>query len=118
MSVKIGNIEIGKYIAAPTVVEEWRSRSVKYTIDGTASEQRLGLPKKRIDISFGVISANVWEPIKVLLSAEDILLSGSIGGLSINGTYRIKENEIPTPILMIQNGKYYCNPFSITLEEV
>lgn len=117
--ITIGSVQnIDKYITTPEFDTVYRARSVRYAIDGTAHEDRLGSGKKQLKLPFVLCPESVWESVKQQISAKNITVTGSIGGISINGTYRLLDNAIPTPVFVIMNNKYRCGTVTVTLEEV
>lgn len=119
MALSIGGVNVENYILSPKISDRYRARSVEYSLNGTALEDRLGGTKKDLTLFFGVISQNLWEQLKDVLKNKTISVSGYIGTLNVGGTYRLSENDIPTPILYVEeNGSYMCEPLSFTLEEV
>lgn len=118
MAFSIGGINVEKYILAPKISDKYRARSVEYSLNGTALEDRLGGTKKEIVIPLGVTSQDIWERLKSVLMSKTISVSGYVGGLNISGTYRLSDDGIPTPVLYEDNSTYVCEPLSFTLEEV
>lgn len=118
MSISINSILIDKFITPPEINLVHRSRSVTYALDGTAKEDRLGSYKKQILITFALLKSQDWESIKPNLTQKTISVNASIGGVSATGTYRLVNDTLPTPMLVVRNGSYYCKPFTITLEEI
>ena len=116
--MQIGNVAIDSYIEPPTVTRRFRGRSVVYTLDGTAKEDRLGGTKLILTLPFKLLPSEVWETLKPLLAAQTISVTGYVGVILVNGTYRLSGNDIPTPILVVKNGLYRCQPFTVTLEEI
>lgn len=118
MALTIGGITIDSFVAPPQYSDKYRARSVQYSLNGTALEDRLGDTKKEVKLSFGVISQNVWQSLKAVISQKTFTVSGYVGSLNFGGTYRLADDNVPTPILYDNNGIYMCRPFSITIEEV
>lgn len=121
MAITVGGLTVDKYITAPTYQDAFRARSCEYTIDGTAREDRLGNTKKRLELTFAMLPSNVSNTLRSILKAEEITISGFIGGgdsIDVGGTYRFADDEIPTPILVVHGGKYYCQPFTVNFEEI
>ena len=119
MALTIGTITVDTMIMPPHISDKWRARSVQYTIDGTACEDRLGGTKKIIKLPFSIISQTKWESLKNILSQKTIAANGYVGGLDVSGTYRLADDELPTPILYVgENNEYMCQPFTVTIEEV
>lgn len=118
MSISINTIPIEKFIIPPEINLVHRSRSVTYALDGTAKEDRLGNYKKQIVITFALLKSQEWEKIRPNLAQKTISVNASVGGISATGTYRLVNDTLPTPILVVRNGSYYCKPFTITLEEI
>lgn len=118
MSLMIEGNTVDDIIMPPTISDKWRSRSVEYTLDGTALEDRLGGTKKSIRLPFGVISQSRWELIKTALTKKNITVAGNIGGIAINSIFRLADDEVPTPVLYVENNEYMCQPFTVTIEEV
>ena len=119
MSLTIGGITVDSYIETPVFSNNFRARSVLYSLDGTAKEDRLGGSKKAIKIQFSVLPASVWENLKNVLGQKTFSVSGAIGSLGVSGTYRLKDEELNTPVLYVhKDGTYYCQPFSVNIEEV
>lgn len=117
MAISIGNIRVDAYILPPECDLEYRARSVRYALNGNVHEDRLGQPKKQLVMSFPSCPSNIWEALKTKLQEDQITVSGSVGTMSVAGTYHLKDNVIPTPTLVVINGIYYCS-VSIALEEV
>lgn len=121
MAITVGGLTVDKYITTPTYRDTFRARSCDYTIDGTAREDRLGKTKKRIELTFAMLPANIHNTLRTILKQKEITVSGFIGGaatIDVGGKFRFADNEIPTPILVVHEGKYYCQPFTINLEEI
>lgn len=121
MAITVGGLAIDKYITTPTYRDTFRSRSCAYTIDGTAREDRLGKTKKRLELTFAMLPANVHNSLRNILLQEEITVSGFIGSVdttNVGGTYRLADDEIPTPVLVVHGGKYYCQTFTVNLEEI
>lgn len=118
MSISINGISIDKFIIPPEINSVQRARSVTYALDGTAKEDRFGNFKKQIVITFALLNSKDWESIKPNLEQKTITVSANVGGASATGTYRLVNDTLPTPILVVRNGSYYCKPFTITLEEI
>lgn len=118
MAFSIGGINVERHILAPKITDKYRARSVEYSLNGTALEDRLGGTKKELEISLGVTPQSVWESLKKVLTEKTISVSGYVGGLDISGTYRLSDDDIPTPILYVDGSSYVCEPLSFTLEEV
>ena len=121
MAITVGGLTVDKYITAPTYRDAFRARSCAYTLDGTAREDRLGKTKKRLELTFAMLPANVSNTLRNILQQKEITVSGFIGGgdsIDVGGKYRFADNEIPTPILVVHGGKYYCQPFTVNLEEI
>lgn len=118
MSISVNSILIDKFIIPPEINLVHRSRSVTYALDGTAKEDRLGSYKKQIIITFALMKSQDWELIRPNLTQKTISVNANIGGISATGTYRLVDDTLPTPILVVRNGNYYCKPFTITLEEI
>lgn len=121
MAITVGGLTVDKYITAPTYRDSFRARSCDYTIDGTAREDRLGKTKKRLELTFAMLPSNVSNTLRNVLQAKEISVSGFIGGgdsIDVGGTYRFADDAIPTPILVVNNGRFYCDPFTVTLEEI
>ena len=119
MALTIDGIEIDSFIEPPVFSDNFRARSVLYSLDGTAKEDRLGSSKKAMKIPFSVLPASDWEDLKSVLERKTFSVSGFIGSLNAGGTYRLKDEAINTPVLYVgSDGTYYCQPFSITIEEV
>lgn len=118
--ITVGGQNVDKYVQMPTVTHRYRARSVVYTLDGTAKEDRLGGAKKLLTLPFALVTAAVWEVLRPELTANEVTASGDIGGVDISGTYRLSGNDIPTPILVVDKttGQYVCQPFTVTLEEI
>lgn len=118
MSLMLEGNALDSLIMPPHISDKWRSRGVEYTLDGTALEDRLGGTKKVIKLPFGVIPQTKWEPLKAVLSKKSFELLGNVGGSSVSGTYRLADEEIPTPVLYVEDDEYMCQPFTVTIEEV
>lgn len=118
MALTIGGIAVDSMIMPPYIADKYRARSVEYSLNGTALEDRLGGTKKEVKLSFGVISQNQWESLKTVLTQKNISVSGYVGGLNAGGTYRLADDNVPTPVLYVENSVYMCQPFSVTIEEV
>lgn len=119
MSLSIGGITVDALIMPPNISNKWRARSVRYSLDGTALEDRLGSAKKTLTLPFGVIPQSKWESLKNVLSQKTVTVSGYIGSLYINSKFRVSDDEIPTPILYVdENSQYVCRPFTINMEEI
>ena len=118
MALTIGGIAVDAMIMPPHISDKWRARGVQYTLDGTALEDRLGGTKKVIRLSFGVIPQTKWESLKSVISQNTISVNGYVGGLNVSGTYRLADDNVPTPVLYVENSEYMCQPFTITIEEV
>lgn len=119
MAFMLGGTVIDSMIFPPHISDKWRARSVEYSLDGTALEDRLGGTKKVIKLPFGIISQTKWENLKTILSQKTISVSGNIGKLNVGGTYRLADDEVPTPVLYVEKSEeYMCQPFTITIEEV
>lgn len=118
--ITVGGQNVDKYVQMPTVTHRYRARSVVYTLDGTAKEDRLGGSKKVLTLPFVLIKATVWETLRSVLTADTVNVFGSIGGVSVNGNYRLLGNDIPTPILVVErsSNNYVCQPFTVVLEEI
>lgn len=117
MAVSIGNIRVDAYIQPPECDLEYRARSVRYSLNGDVHEDRLGQPKKLLRLTFPCCPSNVWESLKTKLQESQITVTGSVGVMSLAGTYHLKDNKIPTPTLVVIGGIYYCG-VSLELEEV
>lgn len=118
MSISINSILLDKFITPPEISLVHRSRSVTYALDGTAKEDRLGGYKKQIAITFALLKSQDWETIRPNLTQKTISVNANFGGTSATGTYRLVNDTLPTPILVVRNGIYYCKPFTMTLEEI
>lgn len=118
MALVIGGITVDNMIMPPQISDTYRARSVVYSLDGTALEDRLGGTKKKLTLPFGTISQSQWEALKTVLSQKNITVSGYLGSLNVGGTYRLADDEIPTPVLYVKNNTYMCKPFTVTIEEV
>lgn len=118
MSISINSITLDEFITPPEINLVHRSRSVTYALDGTAKEDRLGSYKKQIVITFALLNSEDWESIRPNLEQKTISVNARFGGISATGTYRLVNDTLPTPILVVRNGSYYCKPFTITLEEI
>lgn len=121
MAITVGGITVDKYVTMPVFREVFRARSCEYALDGTAREDRLGSAKKRLELTFSMLPANVHNTLRAVLEKKEIAVSGFIGGgdsISVGGTYRAVEDEIATPILVVHDGKFYCQNFTVTLEEI
>lgn len=121
MAITVGGLTVDRYITAPVFRDTFRARSCEYTLDGTAREDRLGQTKKRLELTFAMLPANVSSTLRDVLLQKEITVSGFIGGgdsIDVGGTYRLAEDEIPTPILVVHGGKYTCQSFTVTLEEI
>ncbi|MBR1830845.1 MAG: hypothetical protein IJ784_00250 [Ruminiclostridium sp.] len=116
--VVIAGYEVDKYILPPTVTHRNRARSVVYALDGTAKEDRLGSSKKMLTLPFALLPASVWENLRTALQELEITVSGNVGRCTVSGKYRMYGNDLPTPVLYVDNGSYICQPFSVTLEEI
>ena len=116
--MQIENVTIDRYIQPPTVTRRFRSRSVVYTLDGTAKEDRLGGTKLILTLPFALLPSEIWETLKPLLAAQTISVTGYVGVMLVSGIYRLSDNDIPTPVMIVQNGLYRCQPFTVTLEEI
>ncbi|MGN0619082.1 MAG: hypothetical protein ACI4J7_08690 [Ruminiclostridium sp.] len=118
MAITMGGITIDKWITPPEIKNVLRARSVLYSLNGTAKEDRLGGTKLQLKLTFGWIGESLWNNLKTVLSGKNISINGSVGSTSISGTYLLVDEAVPTPIMAVIGGSYVCNPFSITLEEV
>lgn len=121
MAITVGGITVDKYVTAPVFREVFRARSCEYTLDGTAREDRLGSAKKRLELTFSMLPANVHNALRAVLAKKEIEIKGSVGGgdrIELDGMYRAVGDEIDTPILVVHNGKFYCQSFTVTLEEI
>lgn len=121
MAITVGGLTVDKYITTPTYRDAFRARSCEYTIDGTAREDRLGQTKKRLELTFAMLPANVHNSLRTILQQKEITVSGFIGSvdtINVGGKYRFADNEIPTPVLVVHGGKFYCQPFTVNLEEI
>ncbi|MCM1335836.1 MAG: hypothetical protein NC084_13505 [Bacteroides sp.] len=121
MAITVGGIAVDKYVTAPVFREVFRARSCEYTLDGTAREDRLGSTKRRLELTFSMLPASVHNTLRAVLKEKEIEVEGAIGGgdkIELDGTYRAVEDEISTPILVVHNGKFYCQSFTVTLEEI
>lgn len=118
MSLTIGGVVVDKFVNPPQISDKFRARSVEYTLDGTAKEDRLGGTKREIKLPFGVLSSAIWDTLKEQLSQETIPVSGFVGHREIRGTFRLVEDEVPTPVLYVSDNGYVTKPFTVSLEEV
>lgn len=118
MALSINSITVDRFITPPEINQIHRARSVEYALDGTAKEDRLGEYKKQLVINFALVKAADWEHIRSNLMLKEISVSGNVGGSSASGTYRLVNDTLPTPILVVINDSYYCKPFTVTLEEI
>lgn len=115
--LSIDNTEVDEYILPPQCDLVYRSRSVRYALDGSAYEDRLGNPKKRLTLTFVRCPELFWEAMKRSLQKEIIVVSGGVGGFDLAGSYRLLSNDLPTPVTVVHGGQYYCNA-SVELEEI
>lgn len=119
MSLTIGGLAVDKYITPPTITDVHRARSVSYAINGTAHEDRLGTRKTKLSLTFALLPANVHETLRSVMNTKTISVSGFVGNRTVSGTFRMIEDELPAPVLYVgSDNQYYCNAFSISLEEV
>lgn len=121
MAITVGGLTVDQYITAPVFRDMFRARSCEYSLNGTAREDRLGQTKKQLELTFFMLPANISGTLRGILLQKEISVSGFIGGASsinVGGTYRLVGDEIPTPILVVHCGKYYCRSFTVILEEV
>lgn len=116
--ITIAGYAADRYIIPPQCGLAHRSRSVAYTLDGGAREDRLGKYKKTLILTFGLLPSDMWEGLKKKLQEKVIPVSGSLCGMDVNGDYRMTDDAIPTPLLVLTGGRYYCQTFSISLEEI
>lgn len=116
--LSVCSVEVDKYIESPVLTYRFRARNVVYTLNGTAREDRLGKAKKMLTLPFALVPADIWEQLRASLMLNTVSVSGGIGGADASGTYRLFGNDIPTPILVVQNDKYVTQAFSVTLEEI
>ena len=116
--ILIAAIQTDRYIQSPTLTHRYRTRNVVYTLDGTAQEDRLGGAKKMLTLPFALLPGEVWRTLRTALTASTVPVSGSVGSDDVSGNYRLAGNDIPTPILYVDNGEYICQPFTVTLEEI
>ena len=116
--LSINSIDASKYVSGlqPDIV--YRARSVKYALDGTAWEDRLGSGKKALKITFSDCPQSVWENLKTNLNLKFFPVNVSAGAISISGNFRLADNSIPTPIMVLHEDTYYCSTFSIKLEQI
>ncbi len=123
MAITLNGVELDKYITPPDYEDVYRARSVVYALDGTAREDLLGAPKKRIRFTFPRLEASVWEDLKNAFAYSEwsystVGINGYIGNLYVLGEFRLADESIPTPVLVVIDDVYYCKPFSLTFEEV
>lgn len=116
--MQVGSIEVDRYIEAPVITHRLRARSVVYTLNGTAKEDRLGTAKKVLTLPFALVPADIWESLRVTIAHNTVSVSGNVGGVDASGTYRLLGNDIPTPVLVVQGDKYVTQKFNVTLEEI
>lgn len=118
MAISIAGTPIDKYITQPQCGIAHRSRSVAYTLNGNAREDRLGGFKKTLTLTFGALPEKVWEPLKAQLQQKTVAVTGYVGMMNVTGSYRLTGDELPTPVLVVIENGYYCQNFSISLEEI
>lgn len=123
MAITLNGVELDKYITPPDYEEVYRARSVVYSLDGTAREDLLGAPKKKIKFTFPRLEFSVWEDIKNTFAYSEwsytaAAINGYVGNLYVLGEFRLVDESIPTPVMVVINGVCYCKPFSLTFEEV
>lgn len=114
----VGTTEVANYVESPVITHRFRARSVVYTLDGTAKEDRLGTAKRVLTLPFALVPSEIWESLRNTILQNTISVSGNIGGAEVSGSYRLSGNDIPTPVLVIHNNKYVTQPFTVTLEEI
>lgn len=117
MAIKIDGTAIDAYILPPETDLEYRARSVMYALNGDVHEDRLGEPKKLLTLTFPRCPSTVWEPLKNKLKQKEIPVTGGVGSMSVEGTYHLKDNRIPTATDVVIGGVYYSS-VTVTLEEV
>lgn len=117
MALTMGGVALDDKIMPPKITDIYRARSIVYALDGTAREDRLGAAKKHIAVTFGILSASVWEQIKAALALKEIKLSGYVGSMSVTGDYRLI-GDIPTPVLYVEGGRYVTSAVGVELEEI
>ena len=114
MTVKIGDIDISRYILPPEITDVFRSQSVAQTLNGSLVVDRISeLTKTRVAVQIPLIPRAKWEEIKAAIKPISFAVSVD------SKTYTVHlDCDIPTPILYADGADVMCSEISLTFEEM
>lgn len=95
MILKIGDIDVSKFILPPDIADTFRSQSVNQTLNGSLVVDRISeLSKKRISVQFPIVPLAKWEEIKTVIKpiTFNVSVDSSVYSVHLSG-------DIPTPVL-------------------
>ena len=114
MTLKIGDIDVSKYILPPDIADTFRSQSVNQTLNGSLVVDRISeLSKKRISVQFPIIPLAKWEEIKAVIKpiTFNVSVDSSVYSVHLSG-------DIPTPVLYADGEDVMCSEISLVFEEM
>ncbi len=115
MVFKIGDTDVSRCVTPPQITEEYRSQSVNHTLNGSAVVDRIAnYPKRRIEVTLGVMDKAAWEALKAYLKSAaelNITIDGEVISVYLDG-------GIPTPIIYAKKGGYMCAGMELAFEEM
>ena len=114
MVLKIGDVDVSKYILPPDIADTFRSQSVNQTLNGSLVVDRISeLSKKRISVQFPIVPLAKWEEIKAIIKpiTFNVSVDSSVYSVHLSG-------DIPTPVLYADDDDVMCSEISLVFEEM
>lgn len=110
MILKIGDIDVSKFILPPDIADTFRSQ----TLNGSLVVDRISeLSKKRISVQFPIVPLAKWEEIKAVIKpiTFNVSVDSSVYSVHLSG-------DIPTPVLYADGDDVMCSEISLVFEEM